>query len=150
MPEFNEFRINKILLEDIKEIRLNNPDLDFETVKLAPYIQSTYVPNNTPSFNDILLDYYTGMLNMYLSFKNFNKVNFYIDKKKELAIKLRKIMFEKIAEIKKRVESYSNEELETQLKAVDELIFHDFNDMLTLTESNMLIQEAIKRNLILY
>ena len=150
MPEFNEFHINRELLEDVKEIRLNNPELDYQPIKLAKHIQSTYVPINTPTFHDVLLDYYTGMLNMYLSFKNFNKVNFYLDKKKELAIKLRKIMFEKIAEIKNRVESYSNDELEEQMKVVEDLMFHDFNDMLTLTESNMLIQEAIKRNLILY
>jgi len=150
MPDFITFRINKTLLEDIREIRLNSPELDYQPVKLALNIQQTLIPGDNPIYFNNLLEFYSVKLNQHLKDKNFDGVNLFLEKKKKLAIKLRKIMFEKIAEIKKRVEAYSDKELEAQLEKIEHLIFQDFNDLMTLTESNMLIQEAIKRNLILY
>lgn len=46
MPLFNLFRKNQQLIEKIKEVRLDNPELDVKPIKLAPSIQSTYWPES--------------------------------------------------------------------------------------------------------
>lgn len=54
-------------------------------------------------------------------------------------------MKEKIIEISDRVSKYSNEELEKQLDEVHWLYERGFDDILTLTEFNIITSEIIKR-----
>lgn len=54
-------------------------------------------------------------------------------------------MKEQIIEISNRISKYSDKELEEQLIEINRLIEKGFNDMIHITEFNMVVIEIIKR-----